>query len=65
MKHEPCSLLHDSDSAVNFQTAHTVLAIDHHPKAVIHLTSVIGDPQTPFRRVRSGLNGAPSVVFQK
>src|SRR6185437_15936206 len=33
LQHEPCGLLGDSQSAVNFQTAHTVFAIDQHPKS--------------------------------
>src|SRR3954462_8098927 len=33
LQHEPCCFLRDFESAVNFQTAHTVLAIDQHPKS--------------------------------
>jgi hypothetical protein len=33
LQHEPCRFLRDLESAVNFQTAHSVLAIDQHPKS--------------------------------
>src|SRR6476646_870002 len=33
LQHEPCCFLRDLESAVNFQTAHSVLAINQHPKS--------------------------------
>jgi hypothetical protein len=33
LQHEPCCFLSDLKSAVNFQTAHSVFAIDQHPKS--------------------------------
>jgi hypothetical protein len=33
LQHEPCCFLSDFESAMNFQTAHAIFAIDQHPKS--------------------------------